>query len=219
MADGHRIRRQRLVAQLERQGIRSAAVLRAIGKVPRERFVDEALQAKAYSDAPLPIGEKQTISQPWIVAKMSELLEPGHGSKVLEIGTGSGYQAAVLSYLFERVYSVERLPDLSRRARETLRALDIPNVHLKIFDGSYGWGEFAPYPAILVTASVPEIPQPLLAQLEDGGRMVLPVSRTGTQDEQVLVRVLKQGDRIVEEEHGLCRFVPLLGKFGWEART
>ncbi len=210
------IRRQRLVQQLRERGIRDPAVLAAIGEIPRERFVEEALRAKAYADAPLPIGEKQTISQPWIVARMTELLEPDGRGRVLEIGTGSGYQAAVLSKVFELVYTVERLPALSRRAREVLRDLGILNVHFKIFDGSYGWGEFAPYPAIVVTASVPDVPEPLLSQLDEGGRMVVPVSRGGSRDEQVLIRLRKQGGRVIEEDHGLCRFVPLLGKFGWE---
>ena len=204
-----------MVADLESRGIRDPRVRQALGAVPREHFVEEALRAKAYTDAPLPIGEKQTISQPWIVGRMCELLCPdGHG-RVLEIGTGSGYHASVLSRLFEIVYTVERLPALSRRARETVRALEIPNVHFKIFDGTLGWGEFAPYRAILVTAAAPQIPEPLVEQLEEGGRLVVPVS-TGRAGEQSLVRLIKQRGRIEQQDHGLCRFVPLIGRFGWE---
>ena len=215
MTVGESIRRGRLVRQLKTRGIRHAGVLSAVREIPRERFVEEALRGKAYSDAPLPIGEKQTISQPWIVARMTELLEPDSTAKVLEIGSGSGYHAAVLSRVFGRVYSVERLPSLSRRARATLRELEIENVHFKIFDGSYGWSEFAPFPAILVTAAVPRVPGPLLEQLAEGGRMVLPVG--SRPNEQVLTRIFKHDGEVVEEPHGLCRFVPLVGRFGWDA--
>lgn len=211
------ISRQRLVRKLSDRGIASEAVLAAIGDVPRERFVDEALRLKAYADVALPIGEKQTISQPWIVARMTELLDPDGSGRTLEIGSGSGYQAAVLSRLFEQVYSVERIPELSRRALRTIRALGIENVHLKIFDGTYGWGEFAPYRGIVVTAGAPSIPQPLVEQLADGGRMVLPIGDpdAGPDADQTLVRVIKRRGRIIREDHGPCRFVPLVGKFGW----
>jgi len=212
---GGSIRRRRLVEQLAARGIRDTEVLRAIGEIPRERFVDEALRGKAYADAPLPIGERQTISQPWIVARMTELLEPDGAGKVLEIGTGSGYHAAVLSRVFARVYTVERLEALSRRARPLLRELGIENVHFKIFDGSYGWSEFAPYQAIVVTAAVPEVPAPLVEQLEDGGRLVLPLGGHEANEEQMLVRLRKQGTELLREQHGLCRFVPLVGRFGW----
>ncbi len=208
------IRRERMVQQLEERGIASRLVLGAMGRIPRESFVDEALRAKAYSDAALPIGESQTISQPWIVARMSELLSPDGKGRVLEIGSGSGYQAAVLALLYERVYSVERLPAFSQRARGALRGLGMQNAHFKIFDGSYGWSEFAPYRGILVTAAVPEIPPPLIEQLEDRGILVAPVGRSGEQEEQTLVRVIKQGNHLKREEHGPCRFVPLRGKFG-----
>jgi len=216
MATRESIRRERLVRELQAKGIAEPSVLRALGSIPRELFVEEALRGKAYSDGPLPIGDKQTISQPWIVARMTELLEPDGTGRVLEIGTGSGYQAAVLAKLFELVYTVERIETLSRRARQVLRDLSIQNVHFKIFDGSYGWSEFAPYPAILVTAAVPEVPAPLLEQLEDGGRLVLPLAGPGGRDEQVLTRVIRRGDQFVHERHGLCRFVPLVGKFGWD---
>lgn len=213
---GSAIRRQRMVRQLAERGVRDPQVLAAMGRVPREAFVEEALAGKAYRDnASLPIGDGQTISQPWIVARMTELTEPDGSGRALEIGSGSGYHAAVLSYLYERVFSIERLEQLSRRARETLRKLDIENVHFKIFDGSYGWSEFAPYRAIVVTAAAPEVPAPLLEQLEPGGRLVLPIGATRGETDQQLVRVLRHPDGPLQEHHGPCRFVPLTGKFGW----
>ncbi|HEX5044015.1 MAG TPA: protein-L-isoaspartate(D-aspartate) O-methyltransferase [Candidatus Polarisedimenticolaceae bacterium] len=207
--------RERMVRALQERGIADPRVLAALREVPRERFVDEALAAKAYADASLPIGEQQTISQPWIVAAMTELVEPDGTGRALEIGTGSGYQAAVLSKVFAQVYTVERLPSLSSRARQALRALGIENVHLKIFDGSYGWSEFAPYRAIVVTAAAPDVPKPLLDQLADGGRLVLPVGESQGAAEQTLVRVTRRGDAFVRENAGSCRFVPLVGKFGF----
>jgi len=209
------MRRDRLVRDLAKKGIRDRTVLDAIRSVPRELFVQEALQGEAYRDASLPIGEKQTISQPWIVARMTELAQPDGTGKVLEVGTGSGYQAAVLSHVFELVYSVERIQTLSIRARKTLRDFGVQNVHLKIFDGSYGWSEFAPYRAILVTAAAPSMPTPLVDQLEDGGRLVVPVGPADGNSDQVLMRFTKQGNQVLQEEHGPCRFVPLLGRFGW----
>jgi protein-L-isoaspartate(D-aspartate) O-methyltransferase len=210
-----------MVRELALRGITDRRVLEAMGSIPREPFVEEALRAKAYDDAALPIGEKQTISQPYIVARMSELTEPDGTGRVLEIGSGSGYHAAILSRLFEHVYSVERLAGFSKRARERVRAQGIQTVHFKIFDGSYGWSEFAPYRAIVVTAAAPEVPTPLLDQLEDGGRLVLPIATIagGASDatEQTLIRVVKDGTGIRREAHGPCRFVPLLGKFGWTA--
>ena len=156
------IRRARMVRDLATRGIADRRVLDALAEIPREPFVEEALRSKAYGDVALPIGEKQTISQPFVVARMCELTEPDGTGRVLEIGSGSGYHAAVLSRLFEQVYSVERIATFSKRARETVRALRIENVHFKIFDGSYGWSEFAPYRAIVVTAAAPEVPAPLL---------------------------------------------------------
>lgn len=215
MATGAKIRRDQMVRQLAERGIRDRGVLEAMRAVPREVFVDEALRGKAYSEVSLPIGEKQTISQPYIVARMSELLEPDGSGKVLEIGSGSGYQAAILSRLFEIVYSVERSTALSRQARERVRAMKIENVHFKIFDGSYGWSEFAPYRAVLVTAAVPELPAPLIDQVEDGGRIVAPLAGAAGDADQVLARFIKRGAELMREEHGPCRFVPLLGKYGW----
>jgi protein-L-isoaspartate(D-aspartate) O-methyltransferase len=145
---------------------------------------------------------------------MCELAGAEGGGRALEIGTGSGYHAAVLAQLYDQVYSVERLAALSRRARETVRDLGLENIHFKIFDGSYGWSEFAPYRAILVTAASPEVPAPLFEQLEEGGRLVLPLGTAG-EEEQTLVRVVKLAGRPVREEHGECRFVPLVGRFGW----
>jgi protein-L-isoaspartate(D-aspartate) O-methyltransferase len=208
-------RRARLARELVERGIRDPAVLDAMRRIPREKFVQEALRGAAYRDSALPIGEKQTISQPYIVARMSELAEPDGSGRVLEIGTGSGYQAAVLAHLFERVYSVERIAALSHKARLTLRELDLQNVHLKIFDGSYGWSEFAPYRAILVTAAAPDAPRPLIEQLEDGGHLIVPIGGTGPDEDQRLVRFTRRGDDVLREEHGKCRFVPLVGKFGW----
>ena len=215
------IRRARMVRELAARGITNPRVLDALATIPRERFVEEALRAKAYDEAALPIGEKQTISQPFIVARMCELTDPDGTGRVLEIGSGSGYHAAVLSHLFEHVYSVERIAAFSKRARQTVRALGIETVHFKIFDGSYGWSEFAPYRAIVVTAAAPEVPAPLLEQLEDGGRLVLPIATKGSGGgdaaDQTLIRVVKDATGIRREEHGPCRFVPLLGKFGWTA--
>ena len=214
------IRRARMARDLESRGIKDRRVLDAMAAVPREPFVEEALRSKVYGDAPLPIGEKQTISQPWIVARMCELLAPDGTGRVLEIGSGSGYHAAVLGRLFEQVYSVERLEVLSRRARASVRALGIENVHFKIFDGTYGWSEFAPYRAIVVTAAAPEVPAPLLEQLEEGGRLVLPIATSPEEadlEDQRLVRVVKTASGVRREEHGPCRFVPLVGKFGWES--
>ena len=208
-----------MVRELEARGIADRRVLDALGGVPREAFVEEALRAKAYGDSPLPIGDKQTISQPWIVARMCELARPDGTGRVLEIGSGSGYHAAVLSRLFEQVYSVERLPALSRKAQKTVRALGIENVHFKIFDGSYGWSEFAPYRAIVVTASAADVPAPLLEQLEPEGRLVMPIGPgapgEAAEEDQTLVRVVRTASGIVRDEHGACRFVPLVGKFGW----
>ena len=208
-----------MVRDLEARGIADRRVLEAMAKVPREPFVEEALRSKAYGDSPLPIGEKQTISQPWIVARMCELTQPDGTGRVLEIGSGSGYHAAVLSAMFEQVYSVERLPTFSKRAREAVRALGIEHVHFKIFDGSYGWSEFAPYRAIVVTASAPDAPAPLLEQLDEGGRLVIPIAAAGGADlessDQTLVRLIKRDGRVIREDHGPCRFVPLVGKYGW----
>jgi len=215
MGLGGEMRRDRMVSELEARGIGDAAVRAAMRAIPRERFVEEALRGKAYSDASLPIGEKQTISQPWIVARMSELCEGDGTGRVLEIGTGSGYQAAVLSRLFEQVYTVERIAPLAQKARRVVRELGLENIHFKIFDGSYGWSEFAPYRAVVVTAASPDVPGPLFDQLEEGGHLVIPIGGTRDGGEQTLVRLTKRDGKPLREEFGGCSFVPLVGRFGW----
>jgi protein-L-isoaspartate(D-aspartate) O-methyltransferase len=205
-----------LLAALRRRGIRDERVLEAMAVVPREQFVEEALAGEAYRiDAALPIGDQQTISQPWIVARMIELVAPDGTGRVLEIGTGSGYQAAVLSKLFEHVYTVERLPALSQKARNVVRANGFENVHFKIFDGTYGWSEFAPYRAIVVAAVSPTVPAPLFEQLAEGGRMAIPLAEPGDPEAQRLVLVVKERGVPVGTEQGPCRFVPLVGRYGW----
>ena len=207
------IARKRMVeAQLVARGIKDQRVIDAMLRVPRHLFVAEAMAAQAYSDSPLPIGEKQTISQPYMVALMSELLRLAGGEKVLEIGTGSGYQAAILSTLGARVYTVERHRPLALQARRVLDGLGMLNVNLKIGDGSDGWPEEAPFDAIMVTAGAPEIPQNLLSQLATGGRLVIPV---GSQHEQILKRVTRTADGYQYEQSVGCRFVRLVGKSGW----
>jgi protein-L-isoaspartate(D-aspartate) O-methyltransferase len=207
------VARKRMVeAQLVARGIKDQRVIDAMLRVPRHLFVAEAMAAQAYSDSPLPIGEKQTISQPYMVALMSELLRLAGGEKVLEIGTGSGYQAAILSTLGARVYTVERHRPLALQARRVLDGLGMLNVNLKIGDGSDGWAEEAPFDAIMVTAGAPEIPQNLLSQLATGGRLVIPV---GSQHEQILKRVTRTADGYQYEQSVGCRFVRLVGKSGW----
>jgi protein-L-isoaspartate(D-aspartate) O-methyltransferase len=205
------VSRERMIEKLIARGITDARVLDAIRALPRHQFVAEALAAKAYSDNALPIGEKQTISQPWVVARMSELAEVGEDDRVLEVGTGSGYQAAVLSRLARHVYSVERLPSLARRAQQVLSDLSISNVSVKVFDGTYGWGEWAPYPVIVVTAASDQAPPPILEQLAEGGRLVIPL---GDENEQVLVRIRRTPSGFEPEEFETVSFVPLLGRYG-----
>jgi len=209
----YRISRNRMVdRQLRARGIISERVIQAMRKVPRHYFVDEALRHKAYSDSPLPIGEGQTISQPYTVACMIQAMEVDSGDTVLEIGAGSGYQTALLAEIACKVFSLERIPSLLNRARKVLDRLGYLNVVLWQSDGTRGWKEYAPYDAIVVSASAPEIPWPLLAQLADGGRLVLPVGRDHT---QTLVKVVRQGDDFHRTELGNCRFVKLMGQFGW----
>ncbi|RNC67608.1 MAG: protein-L-isoaspartate(D-aspartate) O-methyltransferase [Desulfuromonadales bacterium] len=208
-------RRRMVESQIISRGVKDRRLIEAMLKVPRHVFVEEAMAAQAYSDTPLPIGEKQTISQPFMVALMTELLELAGKEKVLEIGTGSGYQAAILATLADRVYTVERIRPLALRARKALDSLGLLNVNIKIADGTLGWEEEAPFDAIIVTAGAPEIPDKLLDQLGPGGRLVIPV---GTQFEQVLVRIVKRDDgSLVKEQVTGCRFVKLVGRFGWSA--
>jgi len=197
--------------QLIARGICDARVLEAFRKVQRELFVPENLRGSAYEDGPLPIGEGQTISQPYMVALMTEALRLKGGEKVLEIGTGSGYQAAILCELGCQVYSVERLESLAERARETLKKCGY-KFCLRVGDGTAGWKEFAPYDAIVVTAAGPKIPESLLAQLKDEGRLVMPVGDRFIQD---LILVTRQGKTFQQENLGGCQFVPLKGKEGW----
>jgi protein-L-isoaspartate(D-aspartate) O-methyltransferase len=207
--------RQRLAERLAADGIRDARVLKAIAELPRHRLVADALGHQAYADAPLPIGEGQTISAPGIVAAMSEALELREGERVLEIGTGSGYQAALLGKLAERVFSIERIPALAARAENALRTLGVRNVVVKLADGTLGWPEAAPFDAILVTAAGPDVPAPLLDQLAPGGRLVGPFGRRGG---QMLVRVRRRPDgRFASEALGRCRFVDLVGEHGYPA--
>jgi protein-L-isoaspartate(D-aspartate) O-methyltransferase len=206
--------RERMVEeQLAGRGVTDARVLDVMRRVPRHLFVQEALRARAYGDHPLPIGEEQTISQPFIVGLMTSLLELTGREKVLEIGTGSGYQTAVLAGLARRVCSIERLPRLAERARATLEALGLANVWVRVGNGALGWPDEAPFDRIIVTASGPAIPPPLVQQLADGGRMVLPV---GNPDSQVLTVVDNIGGEIRQRTHGECKFVKLVGKYAWE---
>jgi protein-L-isoaspartate(D-aspartate) O-methyltransferase len=201
--------RDRLVQRLKEQGIADPRVLERIRNVPRHLFVDEALASRAYEDTALPIGHGQTISQPWVVARMTEAVvaEPTP-EKVLEIGTGCGYQTAVLAGIVAQVYSVERLAPLLRRARPLLRSLGYYNVQLRHGDGWEGWPKYSPYGGILVTAAPEHIPEVLLAQLDEGGRLVIPVGPRGRQE---LLEITRHGERFERRSLGLVSFVPLLG--------
>jgi protein-L-isoaspartate(D-aspartate) O-methyltransferase len=208
------IARRRMVdEQLIARGIRDPRVIEAMTKVPRHLFVPEALASQAYSDFPLPIGERQTISQPYMVALMSEAMQLKGGEKVLEVGTGSGYQAAVLALLTRQVFSLERIAALARQARRTLDACGFARVNVRVTDGTCGWEEEAPFDAIMVTAGAPAVPQPFMKQLAIGGRLVIPV---GDRTTQMLIRVTRNSERGFREERLLgCRFVPLVGDHGW----
>ncbi|MEK6665121.1 MAG: protein-L-isoaspartate(D-aspartate) O-methyltransferase [candidate division NC10 bacterium] len=207
--------RERMVEeQLVRRGITDARVLEAMRKVPRHLFVEEALRDRAYGDHPLPIGEGQTISQPYIVGIMTQLLHLTGSEKVLEIGTGTGYQTAVLAELARRVCSVERIASLAARARATLEAMGYTNVWVRTADGTFGWPDEAPFDRILVSAAAPAVPEPLFEQLVEGGRMVLPVGDPFAQTLTVVDRV--GGEKKISADSG-CVFVKLIGKYGWEA--
>ena len=202
-------------AQIRARGVTDERVLKAMEKIPRHLFVEEALVGQAYNDSPLPIDSQQTISQPYIVALMSQALELTGKEKVLEIGTGSGYQTAVLAELADRVFSIERIALLATRARKILDALNYFNVAIRVGDGTYGWREESPFAAIIVTAGAPRVPRVLVEQLEIGGRMVLPV---GTHDAQVLLKLTRLSadpDDVKKEELSGCRFVDLIGEHGW----
>lgn len=195
------------------RGVRDERVLQAMREVPRHLFVPQVMQAKAYGPGALPIGAKQTISQPWIVGRMIELLELSGREKVLEIGTGTGYQAVVLSKLCAKVFSIERINELALRAAELIRQLKVYNTTVKVFDGTYGWSDQAPFDRIIVAASAPQVPEPLVQQLARTGRMVLPI---GSGQNQRLARVIRVGTGIQIEDFGSAEFVPLVGKFGWK---
>ena len=195
-----------LLEQLRQQGIHDEKLLHAIEAVPRERFVDEAFQHKAYENTALPIGSGQTISQPYTVARMTELLRLKSSSRVLEIGTGSGYQTAILAHLVEHVFSVERIKGLQWQAKRRLKQLDLHNVSTRHGDGWQGWPSRGPFDAIIVTAAPPEIPQDLLQQLDDGGVMILPVG----EENQILQRITRRGDEFAAETIEAVRFVPLV---------
>ena len=205
--------RETMVArQLEPRGIDAPRVLKAFRKVPRHRFVPGVGLKTAYADHPIPIGEGQTISQPYMVALMTQLLDLNADARVLEIGTGSGYQAAILAELSRQVYSVERIPSIADRTGRLLAELGYDNIEIKVADGTRGWKENSPYDGIIVTAGAPEIPQPLVEQLGEGGSMVIPAGRGYSQNLLVLKR---RNGKILKRDAGGCVFVPLIGEFGW----
>ena len=207
-------RNQMVERQLQARGITDARVLAAMRAVPRHLFVDAELQRRAYEDSPLPIAAEQTISQPYMVALMSQVLELRGSERVLEIGTGSGYQAAVLAELAAEVFSIERIETLAERARDRLAHLGYAErVHVRTADGSDGWPEAAPFDAILVTAAVQQIPRPLVQQLGSGGALVLPL---GDVELQGLARIRKDHGELRVDYFGECRFVKLIGQYGWE---
>jgi len=199
--------------QLIPRGIKDERVLRVMNKVPRHLFVNESIQYKAYEDMALPIGEGQTISQPYMVAVMTELLELKGTENVLEVGTGSGYQAAILSELSKEVYTIERFEKLAQEARKKFQELGYNNIYVKSGDGTLGWSEKAPFDRIIITAGTPQIPDPLIQQLAQGGVIVAPV---GERFSQQLIRVKKSDRELSEEFHTMCVFVPLVGQYGWD---
>jgi protein-L-isoaspartate(D-aspartate) O-methyltransferase len=207
--------RRRLVEALEANGIADRAVLRAFESVPRHFFVPAAVRHRAYEDSPLPIGNGQTISQPSVHARYLELLQLKGSEKVLEIGTGSGYQTALLAQLAAQVFTVERIAPLLESAREVLAQLNVRNVSFLLGDGTLGWRDYAPYDAILVSAAAPEVPQPLFEQLAEGGRLLIPL---GGRDVQTLYFGTRKGEKLELKEIYPVRFVPLLGAHGWSAQ-
>jgi protein-L-isoaspartate(D-aspartate) O-methyltransferase len=209
-----RIREKMVSTQIEARGIHDHGVLEAMRKVPRHLFIGEALQDQAYGDFPLPIGEGQTISQPYIVAEMTQALELSKDDRVLEIGTGSGYQTAILAELAFRVYTIERVRELFVRARKLLDQLGYHNVVAKCSDGTLGWPDESPFEAIIVTAGAPEVPEKLLQQLTPGGRLVIPV---GNRFSQTLLKLCRDEDGVHKTDLGGCRFVKLIGEHGWKA--
>ena len=205
--------RRRLVETLREKGIRDLAVLRAFDLTPRHAFVPTGVRHRAYEDAPLPIGSGQTISQPSIHARYLELLELAGKERVLEIGTGSGYQTVLLSHLVAQIFTIERIPALYTMARDAIAKAGAKNVSMLLGDGTVGWREYAPYDAILVSAGGPSIPPPLVEQLADGGRLLVPV---GALEEQTLMLVTRKGTELETKAVAPVRFVPLYGSHGWE---
>jgi protein-L-isoaspartate(D-aspartate) O-methyltransferase len=204
-----------VASQIRSRGIRDERLLKVMELIPRHIFVDEGLADQAYSDHPLPIGEGQTISQPYMVALMTEALELKGNEKVLEIGTGSGYQSAILSKLADRVFSIEKIASLAGRARSILDSLSCFNVLTRVGDGSYGWRSEAPFDGIIVTAGAPDIPRPILEQLTIGGNLVIPVGRLSSQTLLRLTRLSEDIEDVKREDLGGCRFVSLVGEYGW----
>jgi protein-L-isoaspartate(D-aspartate) O-methyltransferase len=216
MSDGFAGYRARLVEELRSRGVEDLAVLRAFGVTPRHLFVPEALRARAYEDAALPIGRGQTISQPSTHAAYLQSLRLRGHERVLEIGTGTGYQTALLACLVAQVFSVERIPALATQARSALTAAGIANVTVLTGDGTLGWRPFAPYDAILVAAAGPQVPQPLVEQLADGGALIMPIQRSQTQE---LLRVTRHGHQVRSEAMGGAEFVPLIGRYGFGVKA
>src|ERR687885_321248 len=212
MSDRFRGARRRLIETLQAGGIRDLAVLQAFDATPRHVFVPTGIQHRAYDDTALPIGNGQTISQPSTHARYLELLRLTGRERVLEIGTGSGYQTALLSHLAAQVFSIERVAALLDRAREALRLAEARNVSLLVGDGTLGWREYAPFDAILVTAGAPHVPEPLVEQLAEGGRLLIPI---GGREEQTLTLLTRRGNELERRDIGPARFVPLVGKHGW----
>ena len=205
--------RRRLVETLQSSGIRDLAVLRAVDLSPRHMFVPTGVRHRAYEDSALPIGNGQTISQPSVHARYLELLRLGGNERVLEVGTGTGYQTALLAQLAAQVFSIERVPALYEKARDILRQLDVRNVSMLLGDGTIGWREYAPYDAILVSAGSPDVPAPLLDQLAEGGTLLIPL---GGKDEQLLVSFQRRDGVVTRRDIAPVRFVPLLGTHGWQ---
>jgi len=215
--DRYRKQRVRMVeTQIKARGITDARVLKALELVPRHLFVDEGLMDRAYNDNPLPIGEKQTISQPYIVALMTQALELTGKERVLEIGTGSGYQAAILAKLADRVFSIERIAALASQARKILDQLHYYNIAIRVGDGSYGWKEEAPFDAIITTAAAPGVPKHLIEQLVVGGSLIVPVGGRDVQTLYKLTRLSENINDLKKEDLGGCRFVSLIGESGWK---
>jgi len=217
MIDRYMKQRMKMVdTQIRARGIRDPRVLKALEKVPRHLFVNEALRDQAYNDNPLPIDGGQTISQPYIVALMTEALELKGSEKVLEIGTGSGYQAAVLAELVDHVFSIDRIASLAGNARRLLESLNYYNIAIRVGDGTLGWRDEAPFDAVMVTAGAPDIPKTLVEQIAVGGRLVVPVGGRHSQVLMKLTRLSESVNDVKKEDLGGCRFVDLIGEYGWE---